>query len=57
MLTLTNQNGVKIVLDTTAYTGPVTVPGTVDPLAPGGVMGNISAGVVTYYDGVTESFN
>ena len=57
VLTLTNQNGVKVVLDTTAYTGPVTVPGTVDPLAPGGVMGNISAGVVTYYDGVTESFN
>jgi hypothetical protein len=53
VLTLTNQNGVQIVLDTTTYTGPVTVPGVSGTT----VWGNISAGVVNYSDGVTESFN
>jgi hypothetical protein len=53
VLTLTNQNGVQIVLDTTAYTGPVTVPG----VSGTSVWGNIAAGVVNYSDGVTESFN
>jgi hypothetical protein len=53
VLTLTNQNGVVIVLDTTAYTGPVTVPS----ISGTTVHGNLGAGVVTFSDGVTESFN
>ncbi|NVO06900.1 MAG: hypothetical protein HXX19_13660 [Rhodoferax sp.] len=53
VLTLTNQNGVQIVLDTTAYTGPVTVP-TISGTT---VWGNIAGGVVNYSDGATESFN
>jgi hypothetical protein len=44
---------VVIVLDTTAYTGPVTVPS----ISGATVHGNLGAGVVTYSDGITESFN
>jgi hypothetical protein len=54
ILTLVNQNGVVVVLDTTTYTGTVTVPGVTGDTTPWATIG---MGVINYNDGTTESFN
>jgi hypothetical protein len=51
VLTLTNQNGVVLTLDTTAYTGDITMP-TVSGTT---VLATLGGGVVNYLDGTTTT--